>query len=72
MECPVSNRQEMEQQGDGSFILKATLPNTVELKRWINSFGHHVEVRKPVWLRDNFAKELAYMMKRYQAKKTSK
>jgi predicted DNA-binding transcriptional regulator YafY len=68
IECPVSIKQVMSEGEDGSFILKATLKNTLELRRWIHAFGLQVEVLKPIWLRDDFANELAEMLKRYRVK----
>lgn len=68
-ECPVDKRQKMVEQTDGSFLLLATVPNTLELRRWIYSLGNQVEVLQPSHLRNDFSVEIAAMSERYKAKK---
>jgi predicted DNA-binding transcriptional regulator YafY len=67
-ECPVSKNQTMERQNEDGFILKATVPNTLELKHWILSFGQQVEVLQPQYLRQYFSEELTTLLKRYQSR----
>ena len=64
-ECQVSERQTMIEQEDGSVILSAMVPNTLELRRWICSFGQQVEVLQPGYLRAEIAEEIGAMLKRY-------
>lgn len=68
-ECPVDKQQRLVEQADGSFLLSATVPNTLELRRWIHSFGQQVEVLQPGFLRAQFAAEIATMSERYTKKK---
>lgn len=67
-ECPVSKRQKLVEQTDGNFLLSATVPNTLELRRWIHSLGQQAEVLQPGFLRAKFAEEFAAMSKRYKTK----
>ena len=53
-ETPISANQELKQLGDGRYRLKATLPNTSQLRWWLLGFGQGVEVIKPKSLRDEF------------------
>lgn len=67
-ECPISKRQSLVEQADGNFLLSATVPNTLELRRWIHSLGQQAEVLQPAFLRAKFAEEFAAMSKRYKTK----
>lgn len=70
-ECPVSKKQSMAEQADGSFLLSAVVPSTLELRRWIYSFGKQVEVLEPGPLRAEIAEEIAAMLQRYNSDKIS-
>lgn len=65
-ECPVSARQTMSKQADGSFLLSASVPDTHELRCWIRSLGQRVEVLAPGHLRAEIAEEIASMFQRYK------
>ena len=64
-ECPISERQSLEAAGDG-FVLKAVVPNTLEIRQWIRSMGQCAEVLEPGFLREEFKEEAAALAKRYR------
>ncbi len=53
-ETPISENQNLKQLDDGSYLLKAQLPNTSQLRWWLLGFGDQVEVIKPKSLRQEF------------------
>jgi predicted DNA-binding transcriptional regulator YafY len=66
-ETPISKNQDLKQLKDGSYRLRATLPNTSQLRWWLLGFGQGVEVIKPKSLRDEFreiSKNLADIYKK--------
>lgn len=67
-ETPISEDQKTESipECDGSNLVTATLPNTVELRRWILSQGDELEVLEPLALREWVAENILNMAKRYQ------
>jgi predicted DNA-binding transcriptional regulator YafY len=64
-ECPVHKKQTLTCTDEEGYILKAKVPNTLELRRWIYSLGVQVEVLKPVWLRQEMADEVTTIAGRY-------
>lgn len=60
-ETPVAEDQELRQMKDGSYQLKATLPDTSQLRWWLLGFGQQVEVISPKKLR-NYFKEIAHKL----------
>ena len=53
-ETPISESQKLTTQADGSYLLKAKLPDTSQLRWWLLGFGSGVEVLKPASLRKEF------------------
>ncbi len=53
-ETPVTENQNLKQLDDGSYLLKAQLANTSQLRWWLLGFGDQVEVIKPKSLRQEF------------------
>jgi predicted DNA-binding transcriptional regulator YafY len=51
-ETPLSKNQKLTVEPDGRLMLEATLPDTLELRSWLASYGPHVEVLEPATLRD--------------------
>ncbi len=68
-ECELVGRQTLESDpnsSDGlSVILRAEVPNTVELRHWIRSYGPNAEVLEPAFLRDEMAHEYFQLVARY-------
>jgi hypothetical protein len=50
-ETPLSKDQKLTREPDGRVILEATVPDTLELRAWLASYGPHVEVLEPAELR---------------------
>lgn len=57
--------QRLEPRADGSLLVEFTLFETIELKRWVLSFGRHAEVLKPKELREEISEEVAFLNTRY-------
>ena len=53
-ETPISKDQNLTELKDGSYLLKAKLPDTSQLRWWLLGFGSGVEVIKPLSLRKEF------------------
>ena len=53
-ETPITETQQLKLQKDGSYLLKAKLPDTSQLRWWLLGFGSGVEVLKPARLRKEF------------------
>lgn len=64
-ESPISTDQVILQEGESSFSLTATVENTLELRQWLRSHAHHIEVIAPQELREEFAKSAQSMMLTY-------
>lgn len=65
-ETPVSEDQQLLQLKDGSYQLKASLPDTSQLRWWLLGFGEQVDIKKPKTLRNEFkaiAKNMSLMYK---------
>ena len=61
----LSKDQTLEPAQDGRHRLRATVPDTVELRGWLKSYGPHVEVVSPASLREDIAEELREAAARY-------
>ena len=64
-ETPISEDQELVQEPDGSYRLKATLADTSQLRWWLLGFGDQVEVIRPKFLRDEFRATTIKLYKLY-------
>jgi predicted DNA-binding transcriptional regulator YafY len=53
-ESPISEDQTLVDEEDGYVCLRATVPDTFELRQWLKSFGDEVIVTKPATLRREF------------------
>lgn len=61
-ESSIADDQKIEELDKDRVLFEATLPNTLELRLWLKSFGHEVEILEPQALREEFtemAQELA-------------
>ena len=67
-ETPISANQELKQLEDRRYRLKATLPNTSQLRWWLLGFGQGVEVIKPKSLRDEFREMSKNLVNIYKKK----
>ncbi len=65
-ESPISDDQTITDIDDENVLLRATVPDTLELRLWLRSFGDEVAVLKPVALRREF-RNLADNLKDYYA-----
>mgnify|MGYP001177100688 FL=1 len=65
-ETPISKDQQLIQEDDGSYRLKATLPDTSQLRWWLLGFGAQVEVLKPLSLREEFKEVFSRAYKLYK------
>ena len=64
-ETPVSRDQCLSVNDEDTELFVATVPDTLELRAWLRSYGSLVEVLKPKALRDEFAKEAKALTRRY-------
>lgn len=66
LEQPLSDDQEVQTENDQWSTLTATVNNTVELKQWIMSHGHHIEVIEPQRLREEIKQSAEDLLSNYQ------
>ena len=64
-ETPISEDQELTLLPDGSYKLKALLPDTSQLRWWLLGFGEQVEIVKPSFLRKEFKEKSQKLVKVY-------
>ena len=64
-ETPITLDQDLRQLKDGSYKLRATLPDTSQLRWWLLGFGSGVEVIKPLSLRKEFQEMFIKLNKNY-------
>lgn len=66
-ECPLAGKQTVtdDLENPGGSILRAEVPNTVELRQWVRSLGPNAEVLEPTFLRQEMAEEVATLAWRY-------
>jgi predicted DNA-binding transcriptional regulator YafY len=67
-ESPISEDQTLVDEEGGYVCLRATVPDTFELRQWLKSFGDEVIVTKPATLRRDFRKISETMVNWYHAK----
>ncbi len=67
-DCPMAEGQVLKPVDDDGFKLTATVPNTLELRRFIRSFGSQVVVLGPEELKKEFEKEASAIIERYANK----
>ena len=65
-ETPISKNQDLKQLKDGSYRLRATLPNTSQLRWWLLGFGDQVEIINPRTLREEFKEKFNNLSKTYE------
>jgi predicted DNA-binding transcriptional regulator YafY len=65
-ESPISEDQSIHDVDEGNILLRATVPDTLELRLWLKSFGDEVAIIKPVALRREFRQMAANLMDYYQ------
>lgn len=63
-ESPISEDQTIRDIDEDNILLRATVPDTLELRLWLKSFGDDVAILKPVSLRREF-REMAENLKDY-------
>lgn len=63
-ESPISDDQTIRDVDEDNVLLRATVPDTLELRLWLKSFGDDVAILKPVALRREF-REMAENLKDY-------
>lgn len=63
--------QRLTRQKDGSLVAEFRLSTTEEIKRWILSFGEEAEVLEPEGLREEMARELHTLLRRYESGRIS-
>lgn len=64
-EAPLSADQELVDLADGRVQLKATVPDTVQLRTWLHGFGSRVEVLQPLDLRREFSEDARELAQKY-------
>ena len=64
-ETPLSLDQIFTKEADGKSRITATVKNSNQLRWWILGFGEYVEVLKPAFLREEFARVSSTMSLRY-------
>lgn len=65
LETALSDDQRLVEREDGTFRLTATVPDTLELRAWIRSYGPSMEVISPAALRAEVARDARALAKRY-------
>lgn len=65
-ETAIAEDQVIEDIDENFVRLAATVPDTLELRLWLNSFGEEIEVLGPPALRDEFAKRAKQLAKLYR------
>ncbi len=68
-DTPISAQQELNELPDGRLELKATVPNSLQLRWWLQGFADGVEVMAPESLRASIAENLDRAAARYKNKK---
>ncbi|MBE7483632.1 MAG: WYL domain-containing protein [Polyangiaceae bacterium] len=64
-ETPLSTDQSLAPAGEEHELLRATVPNTLDLRGWLQSYGPLLEVRKPVALRKELAESARQLAAMY-------
>lgn len=66
-ETPLSADQKLTRSDDARKLLRATVPNTLELRGWLQSYGPLIEVVAPASLRAEMASLAAQLADRYRS-----
>ena len=66
-ESPLTEDQRLEEIEGGKVLLKATVKETADLKKWLMSIGDQVEVLKPDVLREEFAENAKNLAQMYNS-----
>lgn len=66
-ESPIAEDQVIEDVDEDNVLLRATVPDTLELRLWLKSFGDEVMVVKPDFLQQEF-REIAENLQSYYTK----
>jgi predicted DNA-binding transcriptional regulator YafY len=64
-ETPLGRDQKLTPRPSHRELLTVTVPNTIELRGWLQSYGPLIEVRKPKALRNEMAELAQRLVKRY-------
>jgi predicted DNA-binding transcriptional regulator YafY len=64
LESPIADDQVIEDVDEDNVLLRATVPDTLELRLWLRSFGDEIAVIGPNYLREEF-REMAVNLKDY-------
>jgi predicted DNA-binding transcriptional regulator YafY len=65
-ETPMTGDQELTQLDDGWTVVKATVPDTSQIRWWLRGFGSDLIVDGPDSLLEEFHQESEQMRKNYQ------
>tara|TARA_B100000579_G_scaffold221689_1_gene181332 strand:- start:323 stop:721 length:399 start_codon:yes stop_codon:yes gene_type:complete len=65
-ETPLSENQKINDEKNNKLRVFATVSDTEQLRWWLLSFGEHVEVIKPVSLRNEFKKRAKLLESKYR------
>ena len=65
-EAPITDDQIIEEVNEDFVLLRATVPDSLEMRLWLRGFGDEVNVLKPDSLRSEF-REMAKHMQQYYA-----
>ena len=65
-ETPISENQSMEELSSDWTRIKASVPDTSQLRWWLRGFGPAVEVLKPLELRQEFLKDAKAIRRQYR------
>tara|TARA_Y100000590_G_scaffold353552_1_gene406513 strand:+ start:501 stop:761 length:261 start_codon:yes stop_codon:yes gene_type:complete len=65
-ETPLSENQKINDEKNGNLRVYATVADTEQLRWWLLSFGEHVEVMNPVFLRNEFKKRTKLLESKYR------
>jgi len=68
-ETPIAADQNLLPSSDDQFRLTATVPDTLELRGWIRSYGPSIEIVRPTALRDEVARDARAAARIYSAKR---
>jgi len=64
-ETPLSEDQQLTDQGDGNVLVEATVADTRQLRWWLLGFGGRIEVLEPASLRKELKEHAERMVRRY-------
>ena len=65
-ERKLSPKQTLQEQGDGTFLLQATVNDTSELRFWLRGYDEQIEVLEPKFLREDLYRSAKAQIKKYE------